>query len=296
MKKGLSRLNLRDWAVQLFWELLGSVFVAAGIYNFAAQAGFPMTGFSGVSIILYQMFDVPIGMSTIVLNIPVAVLCFRKLGRRFFLSSIRCMLISSVLIDYIAPLLPVYGGSRLLAAICTGVFAGVGYALIYAHNSSTGGMDFIIMAVKAARPHLSLGNIAFCADAVIVLIGGVLLRDIDGVIYGMIVSFLLAAVVDKVMYGMNTGKLALIVTERGRRICQVIDETCQRGSTVLHAQGGYCGSEKQVVLCACSSKEMYRVQRAVKEADPDSFLIVLESNEVHGEGFRIVQVGGQQPK
>lgn len=295
MRERISMAKLRELTVQLLWEFLGSVFVAIGIYSFAAQAGFPMTGFSGLSIILYQLFDVPIGLSTILLNIPVALLCCRMLGRRFFISSIRCMVISSVLIDYVAPLCPVYSGSRLLAAICTGVFAGLGYALIYAHNSSTGGTDFIIMAVKAVRPHLPLGNITFCADAVVVLLGGFLFRDVDGVIYGMIVSFLLAVVVDKVMYGMNTGKLALIVTEQGRHICQVIDDCCRRGSTVLKAEGGYCGDEKQVVLCACSSKEMYRVQRAVKAADPASFLIVLESNEVHGEGFRMVQVGERQP-
>ena len=72
---------------------------------------------------------------------------------------------------------------------------------------------------------------------------------------------------------------------------QVIDECCQRGATILNAQGGYHRKEKQVVMCACSNKEMFHVQQVVKKADPDSFLIVLESNEVHGEGFKMVQIG-----
>ena len=80
-------------------------------------------------------------------------------------------------------------------------------------------------------------------------------------------------------------------TEQGKKICQVIDDCCQRGSTILSASGGYCGAEKQVVMCACSTKEMYQVQKAVKEADPQSFLVVLECSEVHGEGFRTVQIG-----
>ena len=92
---------------QIFWEVVGSAFIAGGIYNFAVQAGFPMTGFSGISIILYQLFGVPIGFSTILLNIPVAILCYRLLGRHFFFSSLRCMLISSLMIDYVAPLFPV---------------------------------------------------------------------------------------------------------------------------------------------------------------------------------------------
>ena len=250
-----------------------------------------MTGFSGISIILYRLWNIPIGLSTILLNIPVAILCYRLLGRKFFISSIRCMVLSSVLIDYVAPLFPVYEGSRLLAALCTGVFGGIGYALIYSKNSSTGGSDFVIMAVKAIKPHLSLGKIAFWSDVGIILVGGILFRDVDGVIYGMVVNYIFAVAVDKLMYGINSGKLALVVTEHGSEICQVIDNCCQRGSTILSAYGGYCGEKKQVVMCACSNKEMFQVQQAVKEADPQSFLIILESNEVHGEGFHMVQIG-----
>lgn len=291
MKKFLSLRSIKNISVQLFWELIGSIFIAAGIYNFAVQSKFPMTGFSGIALILNRFFNIPIGFSTIILNIPVAILCYRLLGKKFFVSSIRCMVLSSVLIDYVAPLFPVFQGDRLLAALCTGVFGGIGYALIYSKNSSTGGADFIIMAVKAIKPHLSLGKIAFWSDVGIILVGGILFRDIEGIIYGMIVNYIFAVAVDKFMYGINAGKMTLIVTEHGKRICQVIDECCQRGSTILSAYGGYCGEKKQVIMCACSNKEMFVVQRAVKEEDPQAFLVVLESNEVHGQGFHMVRIG-----
>ena len=284
--------KFHELIIQLLWELGGSVLIAIGIYNFAVQAAFPMTGFSGISIILYQLFNIPIGLSTILMNIPLAAICYKLLGRKFFISSLRCMFISSVVIDYVAPLFPVYTGSRLLAALCTGIFAGAGYALIYTRNSSTGGSDFIIMAVKALKPHLSVGKIAFCSDIGIILLGGILFKDVDGI--SMIVNYIIAIVADKIMYGMNSGKMTLIVTEQGQKVCQVIDDCCQRGSTILHGEGGYQGDEKQVVMCACSNKEMYAVQQAVKDADPQSFMIVLESNEVHGEGFKMVQIGGER--
>lgn len=286
--------TLKEIAVHIFWEFIGSILIAAAIYNFAVQAAFPMTGFSGISIILYRLANIPIGLSTILLNIPVAVLCYRLLGRRFFLSSLRCMVVSSLLIDYAAPLFPVYTGDRLLAALTTGVIGGIGYALIYMQYSSTGGIDFIIMAVKAKRPHLSLGKIAFLADVGIILIGGILLRDMDGIIYGMIVNYLFAFVVDKMMYGINAGKLALIVTSYGKMVSNVIDNCCGRGTTLIKAQGGFKGDARDIVLCACNNKEMYLVQVAVKFADPNAFLIVLESSEVHGEGFRVLQVGEHQ--
>lgn len=283
--------TIKKSARQLLIEVIGSILIAAAIYNFAVQAEFPMTGFSGISIILYRLARIPIGLSTIALNIPVAILCYKLLGRKFFISSLRCMVITSIFIDYIAPLFPVYEGSRLLAALCTGVIGGIGYAMIYMQNSSTGGSDFIIMAVKAVKPYLSLGKIAFLSDVGIILVGGILLKDMDGIIYGMIVNYIFAVVVDKMMYGINAGKMALIVTRHGEKICAVIDECTKRGSTILPAQGGYSGEAKQVVMCACNNKEMYLVQQAIKEADPESFLIVLESNEVHGEGFRIIRIG-----
>ena len=280
---------------QYFYELIGSTFVAAAIYNFAVQARFPMPGFSGISIILNRLAGIPIGLSTIILNIPVALLCYHLLGKNFFVSSLRCMFISSIMIDYIAPLFPVYEGDRLLAALCTGVIGGIGYSMIYMQNSSTGGSDFVIMAVKALHPHISLGNIAFWSDVGIILVGGILFRDIDGIIYGMIVNYLFAFAVDKIMYGINAGKLTLIVTQHGKRICDVIYKCCGRGSTILKGNGGYKEEGKQVVMCACNNREMYLVQKEVKAADPNAFMIILESNEVHGEGFETLRIGERNP-
>ncbi|MEA4893115.1 MAG: YitT family protein [Peptococcaceae bacterium] len=275
-------------------ELLGGFLVTVGVYNFAVYAKFPMTGFTGLALIAYRLWGLPIGISTIVLNIPVALLCYRLLGRGFFLRSFRAMVLSSLMIDYLGPLLPAYQGSRLLAAICTGVIAGLGFAIIYMQNSSTGGMDFITMSLKSLYPHVSLGKLIFCADAGIVLAGGLIFHDVDGIIYGMIITYLFAVVVDKTMYGVNSGKMALIVTDRGEEVAALIDESSGRGSTLLKAVGGYQKEHKDVVMCACNNKQMYQVQKAVRQKDPGSFIIILESNEVHGEGFRPILLGERE--
>lgn len=290
----MKKFNPSKTIHQIFVEIIGSIMIAAAIYNFALYAEFPMTGFSGISIILYRFLNIPIGFSTVVMNIPIIIVCYKLLGKRFLISSFRCMLVSSIIIDYIAPLFPVYQGDRLLAALATGVVGGIGYAIIYMANSSTGGMDFITMSVKAINPHIPLGKIVFITDTTIVTIGGILFKDIDGIIYGMIVSFLFSIVIDKLMYGINSGKLTLIVTDHGKLICDTIDQCCQRGSTILKGTGPYSGADKQVVMCACSNKEMHQIQQAVKETDPSAFLIILESNEVHGEGFHVLSIGETQ--
>ena len=285
---------IRSIGIELFWEILGSLMIAIGLYNFAIAAQLPLTGFSGIAFLLNYITGVPIGWTIIALNIPVAILCFKTLGKSFFFRSLRCMIVSSLMIDYVAPMLPVYRGERLLAALATGIVAGFGYTLIYTRDSSTGGLDFIIMAIKNWKPHSPLGKITFALDVIVILISGIVFHDVDGVIYGLIVSYLLSLIVDRIIFNINAGKLALVITEHGKLISQTIEDTCHRGSTILQGEGGYQGAQKQVVLSACNTKQMVEIQRAVKKVDPASFLIILESNEVHGDGFHTVQFGDSQ--
>ena len=290
----MKRIFGESWIPDTLTEIVGSILTGVAIYNFAVPARFPMTGFSGLALILYRLFGTPIGVMTIVLNIPVALICYRLLGRQFFFRSLRCMVLSSLFIDYAAPLLPLYAGDRLLASICTGVLGGLGYAMIYMRSSSTGGSDFIVMAVKAVRPHVQLGKIIFITDAVIIGLGGLIFRDFDGVIYGLIIDYIYAIVTDKIMYGMNAGKLALVVTDHGKAAADKIDELCGRGATIIEARGAFRGDPRQMVMCACSTKEMLAVERAVKLVDPNAFTVILESNEVVGEGFKTFRVAEKQ--
>ncbi|MBQ1270872.1 MAG: YitT family protein, partial [Clostridia bacterium] len=192
-------LNPSKLARELAIDIVGSLLIAIGIYNFTLNANFPLSGISGICLIIYRFTGLPIGLGTVILNVPISFLCYRLLGKSFFFRSIKSMLISSFFIDVVAPQLPLYEGDRLLAAICTGVISGLGFALIYMQDSSTGGSDFLMMAIKALKPHLSLGNIFFAIDGTIILIGGLLFSDINGIIYGIIMSFCMSTVVDKVM-------------------------------------------------------------------------------------------------
>ena len=166
------------------------------------------------------------------------------------------------------------------------MLSGLGYAMIFMRDSSTGGTDFILLSIKAKKPHLTLGSISFAMESIVVLIGTVLVsKDIDGLIYGLIINFILSAVMDKFMYGISSGKLALIVTDRADTIAPLIEQTTGRGCTFLKAEGSYSKKDKDVIMCASSRKEMYGVRKAVKKIDPNAFIIIVESNETLGEGF-----------
>lgn len=288
----LKRLNWKRIGKDIAYETAGSFLIAIALYNFAVNAQFPMTGFSGLALIAYRLWGLPIGVTTALLNVPVAILCYRLLGKGFFLRSLRCIAISTVMLDYVAPLLPLYSGERLLAALCTGIIGGLGYALIYVRNSSTGGSDFIVMAIKAIKPHLEMGRIIFISDAFIVLLGGFIFKDMDGIVYGFIINYFYGQMVDQLILGLNSGKLALIVTAKADQMAELIDRVVDRGSTVIHAHGGYTKSTKNVVMCACNAKQLYQAEKAIKDLDPESFMVVLNSHEVLGEGFQVTRIGG----
>ncbi|MBS7210490.1 MAG: YitT family protein [Lachnospiraceae bacterium] len=282
----MEKNKVKEFAIDILVDIVGNLLIAIGVYNFAANSGFPVAGISGIAMIFYHLFGLPIGTMTIILNIPIVIMCYKLLGRGFLLRSLKTMIIAWPLMDYVAPMLPVYSGDRMLSAICVGVFSGLGYAMIYMRNTSTGGADFIIMSVRALRPHLSIGKITFITDVIIVGLGGMLFGDVDSIIYGLILTYILSVVVDKVMYGIDAGKMTLVVTDHGHEVAKRIDELTQRGSTFLRGVGSYSGEEKLVVMCACSNKEMHMVQKAVKEVDENAFLVTMESNEVRGEGFK----------
>ena len=273
--------------IDLLADCLGSFLIAIGVYNFAAASEFPVTGVSGLALVFYYYWKLPIGIMTMCLNIPIILICGRILGIKFMLKSLKTMLISTFFMDVVAPLFPIYRGELMLSCICMGLFAGIGYALIYMRNTSTGGTDFITMTIRALNPHLSLGKIIVVMDCSVLLLCGLLMGgNVDKIIYGLIGTYIMSIVVDKVMYGLDAGKLTLIVTEHGHAVAEKIDTLADRGSTLLKGIGSYSKSDKHVVMCACSSKQTSMVQQAVREVDSKAFLIIMEASQVRGNGFK----------
>lgn len=291
---GKSDLRSRIDIKNLLLAIAGNFLIAVSLENFAVYGNFPIVGFSGIALIIYRLTKFPIGAMILILNIPVAVICYKILGRRFLLRSLLCMVVQSVFIDFLCPLLPYYTGSRVLSALCCGALSGIGYGIIYKSGTSTGGVDFITMSIKAKKPHLAIGMMNFIADAFIVFLTGIIFKDVDGVIYGLLIAYITSSVIDRILFGANAGKLLLIVTTKAGAVSRRIDDAAQRGTTLIPSYGGYQHEEKDVVMCACSTRQVYPILDAVKEVDPASFSIILDSSEVHGEGFRYTGIGVTQ--
>ena len=284
--KKINRNTIKRLLVDILVDVIAGCLVGAGVYTFAANADLPLSGFTGISLIVNRLTGFPIGVMYLLLNIPVALLCYKFLGKRYFFNSLKSMAIVSLFIDFVAPLFPTLNIDKMLTAICTGVLCGIGYGLIYTRGSSSGGTDFITLTIKSKKPYLSIGRITFIIDALIILLGTVIVsKNITGMIYGIIVAFIATTVVDKMVYGLNAGKMTLIVTDKAEEVAEAINKTVSRGATFLEAQGSYTEESKRVVMCACGNRQMYLIKDAIKEVDPAAFMIIVDSSEVMGEGF-----------
>ena len=277
--------RMKNLALDLGADVIGSILFAAGIYTFAGAGEFAPGGISGLALIINHLWGLPIGITSLALNAPIILFSFRLLGHRFFLKSIRTMIMNTIFVDFIFTHIPVYKGDRLTAALFAGALLGAGLAVIYMRGSSTGGADFLIMSVKKLRPHLSLGQVTMVLDLLIILLGWPVFGDMDSVLYGIVAAFATSLIIDKVMYGMGAGKLVQIITNDGPAVANAISESTERGSTLIRAVGSYTGQDRDVLLCACSKSEAYKVRAAAHRLDPKCFVMITETSEVFGEGF-----------
>mgnify|MGYP002520016288 CR=1 FL=1 len=276
---------------------LGMFMYAFGWVACIIPAGGMGGGATGLSMLLNAVFPaLSIGTFVFIINALLLIIAGFIIGWNFGIKTIYCVVVMSVVMHFLQVWFTTPEGwvaqiitardaltvphgtivdlfnlqNRLLSAILGGICSGVGVAMCFQQGGSTGGSDIVVMIVNKFYT-ISYGKFIRLTDGVIIS-SALFLPDvgIDGVIYGLIVSFLFSTVIDKMMYGINAGKLTLIVTDHGKMICDLIDEITARGSTILEGQGGFQGAKKQVVMCACSNKEMYQIQTAIREADPAS--------------------------
>lgn len=266
-------------------DVIGGTLYAAGICSFASPAEFAPGGIAGLAVIINHFTAFPIGICTLLFNIPIVFLCLRTLGKRFLLRSMRTMLVSTVLMDVVFPFLPTYTGDRLTAALFAGALSGIGLALIYWRKSSTGGTDFLILSLQKKIPHLSIGNITIAIDGSVILLGGLIFGRIDAVLHGVLMTAVCTVMIDKITGRFISGQMALIVTDAGEQVAEAIMQEVGRGVTAMDAEGMYSGSSRRVLLCACSRAEAVRIRKLTAQNDADALVVLSPFDTAYGLGF-----------
>ena len=244
-------------------------------------------GITGVAQIINHIFPaVPVGVMAIVLNIPLFLLGWRLIGRRFLVSSMYAMFLSSIFIDILNPLYDWQPMDPLLASIFGGLTLGLSLGLIFQQGATTGGTDLIARLLKLKLAWLPMGRLLLGIDLAVILLTAAVFRTLYAALYGLIALYISTIVMDGVLYGMDTAKVAYIISDKNAEISDAIVHDLDRGVTVLHGQGAYTGKEREVLMCAFKQREIAAIKTVVKEIDPAAFLIVCNAHEVLGEGFR----------
>lgn len=265
--------------------IFGSFAIGIGLYNFAKVNSFPLPGINGIALLINHFFGIQIGIFSLLINIPIIIICYKFLSRKFVIKSIGTLLSTAFMVDVVCPLFPQFTHDTMLAAICTGLFLGIGNSIIFSNNTSGGGFDFVTMAIKSKKPYFSIGTLTFIISAIIITASSIAYRDITGLIYGVIIIFINATVTDQVLNKLNSGKLLLIITGKYHEIGEDICYEINRSATLITGKGIYTNNDSHVILCACSDRQMYEIKKIVAKYDKKAFTIVLNSKEVVGKGF-----------
>lgn len=267
-------------------DVIGGALYAAGVYSFASAAEFAPGGIAGLSVIIHHFTCWPIGLCTLIINVPIIILCFKTLGKAFFLHSLCTMAISTIMLDFIFPLFPVYAGDSLMAALFAGALSGAGLALIYAQNSSTGGTDFLILSLRKKFPHLSIGLISLLTDGSVILLGGLAFGRIDAVLQGIVMTMVSTTIIDNITHHFTAGQMVITITNKGGEIAKEIGDKVERGVTAVEAVGTYTGAQRQMLLCVCNRTEAHRIRNIAYAKDQNALVTFCPFDAAYGLGFQ----------
>lgn len=265
--------------------LLGTFIVAMSLDLFLVPADIAPGGLSGVSIILHHLTNIPVGISILVLNIPIFLWGLRNFNISFMLSSLLGMFALSAFTDAFAFLKPVTS-DILLSAIYGGALMGLGLGLVFQAGSTTGGTDIAAQILKKRFPSISVGRFVLIIDAFIVLLAGLVFGRWEVILYSAAALYICSYIIDLLVEGIDFAKVAYIISDTPEKISAQISETLERGTTALHASSHYSGANKTVLMCVVKKYEITKLKKIIKLVDKNAFVILSDAREVLGNGFR----------
>lgn len=283
-------MKKNNYNLKLYLLLLAGTFcMAAGINIIYEPLSMVTGGFSGIGIIIKKKMElhfgwsVSVGLTNLVLNLPLFILGIRIKGADFIRRTLFASLCFSAAL-FLIPSFDIIHKDYLMGAIYGGVLNGVGLGLVLSCNTSTGGSDLLSTLLHHWFPWISISELLIVIDGAIVLVGMIFFGMEIGM-YSIVAVFITGKVSDVLVDGLKFAKMAYIISDMPELICGEIMERLERGVTGLDGQGMYSGNKKKVLFCVVAKKEIPYLVEIVKEKDEKAFIIVTDVKEVQGEGF-----------
>ena len=264
---------------------LGALVFSLGQLYFIKPLHIPMGGISGIALVMNFLWNLPIGVVTIVMNLPLFFLGWRTLGREFFFKTVYATVVSSIFLDALANIVPAFDGEMLLAALYGGVVMGAGFGLLFRAGGTSGGMDIVAKWINKQKD-IPIGTTNLISNAVVIVASALIYGNLDSALYAMITSYLSSMVIDKMVYGMDVQKSAMIITSKPKEVAGAVMEELHRGCTGMEGTGMYTGDKRTVLICAVRRHETGTLKKLILEKDEHAFMMISNINEVFGHNFK----------
>ncbi|MFT4413074.1 YitT family protein [Fredinandcohnia humi] len=272
----------------VFFILLGSAIFAFGLVHFNMQNNLAEGGFTGITLLLFFLFEFDPSYTNLILNVPLFIIGWKMLGRIAFFYTIIGTVSLSVFLwffqryQFNIPL----DGDLTLAALFAGVFIGVGLGIIFRYGGTTGGVDII---ARLVRKYIgwSMGRTMFIFDAVVITVSLIFYLSPREAMYTLLAVFIGARVIDFMQEGAYAAKGATIISEMNDEIANKILHEMERGVTILKGMGSFTKQEKHILYCVVGRSEIGRLKQVITSVDPHAFVAVSDVHDVLGEGFTL---------
>lgn len=282
MLKHTAKETAREWAL----ILAGALCYAVGYRFFFYPNGIVPGGVTGISTIVNYLTGWPVGVVSMVINLPLFAFAWRHFGVRFMLMSLGATILIYVFVDTFAVLDIVFTDNIFLAATIGAFLNGTGLGLAYRSGATTGGVDIVAKVLRRKYQDINFGTIIMMLNVVIIGAYGLIFGNWEAVMYTVIAQFVVSKAIDTVLYGLNTSKVCYLISEgKSEEIERAITTTMNRGVTLLHGAGGYTGADREVIMCVIKKRQITDLRKIIKAVDPKAFFIVTDARDVFGNGF-----------
>ena len=282
----MKKSKFKNICLDMAADLVGSMLYAVGVWCFVEPAHIAPGGASGIALLINHISGWPVGILTLIINIPLLLFSFFLLDKKMTLRTIWTLVISTVCLDYIvSPILPMFMGDRLISSAFGGILMGAGMALIFMRGSTTGGGDILAKLLQKACPWMHTGYAIMITDLIVIGLSIPVFEDVESALYGIICMACTTQTIDTILYGSQKGTMVLVASKRNHEISEEILTNLGRGTTLLKSIGGYSKQDSEMLMCVVDRKQFYLVKRIIDRWDRDAFVVASETKEVYGEGF-----------
>lgn len=266
--------------------LAGCALFALGFDLFLQPNHMNVGGVSGIGQLLEHMTGIgSVAFWSVAINVPLFLISIKGVGRTFFFGSLTGMVFLNLFIELFM-VISAPETEPLLAALYGGLLCGTGSGLVFTAGASTGGVDILARLLRPRFPNMPIGKILLAMDIITVSLTGLVFGDINKALYSAVTLYVFSIALDGVVYGLDYSIVAMIISDSYDEIAEVISRRLDRGVTFLDGRGYYSGQPKQVLLSAIKKRQAAELKNLVMEIDPNAFIILQESHQVLGEGFK----------